>query len=113
MSVKQVCDLVRQGVGAAHMTAQHCHHIVTHAVDAHHRWVGVLVLDIRCYRADTNAHGADEHEGIIVLPTFAHVTTRDDVGMVCRLQLTSYLAARCINLYNCYHSLRSCYALQN
>ena len=102
MSVKQVCHLVRQGVGAAHMTAQHCHHIVAHAVDAQHSRVGVFVLDIRCYRADTNAHGADEHEGIIVLPTFAHVAALKDRCIVFAMELLRDETSRLAHLYNCY-----------
>ena len=102
MSVKQVCDLVRQGVGAAHMTAQHCHHIVAHAVDAHHRRVGVLVLDIGSNGADTNAHGADEHEGIIVLPTLANIAALKDCCIVFAMELLRDEASRLAHLYNCY-----------
>ena len=50
------------------MSRQHGHNVLTLGINTHHSRVGVFVFDERGDGADTDAHGANEDEGIVVVP---------------------------------------------
>ena len=67
----------------------------------------MLVLDIWCYRSDTDAHCPNEHKRIEILPALAYIRTADNLclvllGIHLTEQQTGNMLALLTDLYDCY-----------
>ncbi len=71
-------------------------------IDTDHGGVLVLVLNIWGNGAHTDAHGPDEHEGILLFPFLANICALNDCGTQLSFQRSGYLAAGLAHLYNGY-----------
>jgi hypothetical protein len=77
-------------------------YVVAKRIYTDNGWVFVFILDIWGNRAHTDAHCANENEGIISVPLFTNIRTLNGLGTKFTLEYIGDFLAGLTNLYDGY-----------
>ena len=112
MGTKEGGNVACQVVGTTDVSAEHGNDVRSQSVDADYGRIFVLILDEGRNGAHADAHSANEHKRIEILPSLTNIRTTDYLALIflgknLTEQQARYMLALLANVYDCYLDLWS------